>query len=310
MSIKTRVIENGTPVIFGEVLFDIFPNKKEVLGGAPFNVAWHLQGFGLKPLLISCIGSDTQGKQVIQKMQQWGMTVRGLQIDSSHPTGAVHIALNQGQPSFDIVADQAYDFIQFDRAITEILKQPVSFFYYGTLAARTPTSYATLQSLLEKTSPSIFTDINLRSPWWNKQLLTELLEGVRWLKLNEDELLILDKCLLNSCSELEVMAQILQQKFNLELLVVTLGESGAFIIDSNQKVMSCDLVPVKNPVDTVGAGDAFSAVTLFGLIQGWEYPLILQRAMAFAAKICQIQGATISSPDFYKEQLKQWNANE
>lgn len=310
MGINTKVIEHGTPVIFGEVLFDIFPNKKEVLGGAPFNVAWHLQGFGLKPLFISCIGSDAQGKEIVQRMQQWGMTVRGLQINPKYPTGSVHITLNQGQPTFDIVAHQAYDSIKLDKAISEISQQPISIFYHGTLAVRESTSFTTLQSLLQKTSPSIFIDINLRSPWWSEQLLSGLLEGVRWLKLNEDELLVLDKHLLRSRSELEGAALKLQQKFNLELLIVTLGASGAFIIDSNQKVMSCDLIPIQELVDSVGAGDAFSAVTLFGLIQGWKYPLIFQRAMVFAAKVCQMQGATVSNIDFYNEQLKQWNANE
>ncbi len=310
MGIKTRVIEHGTPVIFGEVLFDIFPNKKEVLGGAPFNVAWHLQGFGLKPLFVSCIGSDPQGKEIVQRMQQWGMTVRGLQIDPGFPTGSVHITLNQGQPTFNIVAHQAYDSIKLDKAMSEISQQPVSIFYHGTLAVRESTSLTTLQSLLQKTSPSIFVDINLRSPWWSEQLLSGLFEGVRWLKLNEDELLALDKHLLRSRSELDGAALKLQQKFKLELLIVTLGESGAFIIDSNQKVMNFDLIPVQELVDSVGAGDAFSAVTLFGLIQGWKHPLIFQRAMDFAAKICQMQGATVSNIDFYKEQLKQWNANE
>ena len=100
------------PVLFGEVLFDVFPPGTQVLGGAPFNVAWHLQGFGLRPLLISSVGADDRGKQIKKRMQEWGMETSGLQTDEQHPSGIVQVSFNNGQPSYEILSDQAYDFIK------------------------------------------------------------------------------------------------------------------------------------------------------------------------------------------------------
>jgi len=100
------------PVMFGEVLFDMFPDGSVVLGGAPFNVAWHLQAFGLSPLLISRVGADALGRQVSAAMQEWGMDRSGLQLDSAHPTGTVSISFSDGEPKFDIVPNRAFDYIE------------------------------------------------------------------------------------------------------------------------------------------------------------------------------------------------------
>ena len=97
----------GRPAVFGEVLFDRFEDGSSVLGGAPFNVVWHLQGFGLEPLLISRVGNDRLGEQVIAAMESWGMDTRGIQFDKDHPTGTVNVTLNNGQPTFDIVPERA-----------------------------------------------------------------------------------------------------------------------------------------------------------------------------------------------------------
>ena len=99
------------PMVFGEVLFDCFPDGREVLGGAPFNIAWNLQAFGLSPLFISRVGDDNLGCHIQKKMVSWGMDTRGLQLDQRHPTGKVQIELTEGEPRFTILPDQAYDYI-------------------------------------------------------------------------------------------------------------------------------------------------------------------------------------------------------
>ncbi len=153
---------NSHPVIFGEVLFDVFPDGTAVLGGAPFNVAWHLQGLGLAPLLVSRVGKDKWGDQILRKMDQWGMDSSGVTRDSVYPTGMVSVSLDAGQPSFDIVQDVAYDNISPDIVRSLYQHDYYSILYHGSLINRTAVSARTL-SLLRQTAPGIFVDINLRS---------------------------------------------------------------------------------------------------------------------------------------------------
>ncbi len=126
----------GRPVVFGEVLFDTFPDGAAVLGGAPFNVAWHLQGFGLDPLFISRIGDDEPGTRVLDTMRAWGMDIRGLQVDSERPTGKVQVSFDNGQPGFSILPDQAYDFIDLEAAAGAAARAVPALLYHGSLIAR------------------------------------------------------------------------------------------------------------------------------------------------------------------------------
>ena len=193
---KKMVDQNhkNRPLIFGEVLFDNFPDGASVLGGAPFNVAWHLQGFGCHPLLISSVGKDALGEKVLSTMNSWGMDVSAVQVDEKHPTGSVQIDLVEGQPSFRILPDQAYDYIAPD-VVDHILSsvQP-ALLYHGSLAVRNNISRDTLASLQENLNVPVFVDINLRPPWWDKLLLEQILKEASWAKLNEDELLEMNGC--------------------------------------------------------------------------------------------------------------------
>ena len=124
-------------VIFGEVLFDRFPDGSRILGGAPFNVAWHCQAFGLSPLLISRVGNDPLGREVRSAMIAWGMDTSGLQLDSTHATGVVDVDIHDGEPSYNIVEDSAWDFID-NQATPAIDNQGI--LYHGSLATRNPVS--------------------------------------------------------------------------------------------------------------------------------------------------------------------------
>jgi len=181
---KTILDKKTVPVIFGEVLFDIFPDGNQILGGAPFNVAWHLQGFGAQPLMISAVGDDDLGRDILGRMSHWGMETSGIQVDIEHPTGIVKVIMNQGDPSYDVVQDSAWDFIQSGPALEAIESQSVSMLYHGSLAARSHTSRQTLASIRKMEIAPVFIDVNLRPPYWKQGQLEELLAGASWIKLN------------------------------------------------------------------------------------------------------------------------------
>lgn len=279
------------PVIFGEVLFDCFPDGRSVLGGAPFNIAWHLQKLSCVPLLISSIGKDSRGDSVRSTMQQHGMDISGLQTSEQYPTGQVAVKLQDGQPSYDIVTDQAYDHISAQEALDTLSEQPPALIYHGSLALRRTTSKATLDALLKKTNAPVFLDINLREPWWEMSLLETILQRATWVKLNDEELCIASRQDISDGPELKTYAKKLFVDCQLERLIVTRGEHGAFVLDKDG-IVEGQPVLVENVVDTVGAGDAFSAVTIAGILQNSPIRETLNNALAFAAKICQQRGAT------------------
>ena len=285
----------GQPLIFGEVLFDCFPDGNDVLGGAPFNVAWHLQGFGLRPRVVSRLGDDPLGAQVLRAMEGWGMDESLIQRDPDHPTGRVEIRMDGGGHSFEILPDQAYDHI----APIELHDTP-SLLYHGSLAARSPSSRDALGALRGYDLPP-FVDINLRAPWWELAEVNDLLAGARWVKINDEELMAIE----GDGSPL-VQAQSLRRRLGCEALVVTRGADGALIV-TERETIDGPPVRVESIVDTVGAGDAFAAVTILGLHRGWPLAVTLQRALEFGAELCRRRGATIDDPSVYQELLDQWN---
>ena len=170
----------AVPVIFGEVLFDCFPDGNSVLGGAPFNVAWHLQAFGLAPLVVSSIGDDDLGEKVLSAMKSWNMNTAGMQSDSVHPTGSVDIEFHNGEPQYTIVEQRAYDHI--DAALLPSLPAN-SLLYHGSLALRNQVSREALTTLKAQHDSTIFMDVNLRDPWWDKQFVLELANDADWVCL-------------------------------------------------------------------------------------------------------------------------------
>lgn len=289
------------PVIFGEVLFDCFAGGHDILGGAPFNVAWHLQGFGQQPLLISRIGDDALGEQVMQRMQAWGMDTAGVQRDPTYPTGRVNIVQQGASHTFDILPDQAYDHIDADAARRVLLDVNVALLYFGTLARRMPESAAAMDQLQEQGYP-IFVDVNLRPPWWQRNDVEALLRQARWFKLNDEELRELQG--VEPGREAEAARTMLDQ-CGLEMLVFTRGALGATLLTRDEEV-SGRPPPVRQMVDTVGAGDAFSSVVILGLLNGWPLEQTLQRALAFGSRISEQRGATALDGDLYEQYQESW----
>ncbi|MBL1278582.1 MAG: carbohydrate kinase [Ectothiorhodospiraceae bacterium] len=289
--------------MFGEVLFDHFPDGQSILGGAPFNVAWHLQGLGCSPLLLSSVGSDTNGDNVNNTLREWKMDVSGLQRCQNYPTGQVTVQLENGQPSYHIVPDQAYDHISNEEALRVVKKMatsslPPSMIYHGSLALREPHCRKTLDILLKETNAPVFLDLNLREPWWESSFVESMLKRATWVKLNDEELCEVTGHEMTDGPGLQHHAKELLTLCGFERLIVTRGERGAFVLTADG-IIEGSPAPVDQLVDTVGAGDAFCAVTMAGLLQDWPAQVTLDRALAFASAICQQRGATQNNPVLY-----------
>ena len=296
-------------LIFGEILFDCLPDGQEILGGAPFNVAWHLQGFGTQPMMLSSVGGDDRGETALRMIRDWGMQTKGIQISTVHPTGVADIFINKetGEHEFDLKPERAYDHIDFAPFETFDFSD-FTVLYHGTLALRCETSHSTLEKLQEVSNLPIFVDLNLRSPWWEPQLLPEVLRRARWVKLNRDELSIVAGRQFDGRDDLLGTAKAIASEYQLEQLIVTLGADGAFLVDDSGTVFQADSTVESNDglVDTIGAGDAFSSVCLMGIANNWDPKRTLERAVSFAAKICGISGATKSDTSLYSAQLESW----
>ena len=284
----------GRPCIFGEVLFDHFPDGTRVLGGAPFNVAWHLQAFGQRPRFISRVGRDPEGEAVREAMRTWGMDTKGLQIDPRHPTGWVSVLFDNGDPSYDIVHPCAYD------AIEELPQDRVGcgLLYHGTLALRDAISRQSAEALRAGGPEAVFVDVNLRPPWWHRDRVLSMVRRANWVKLNCDELELL--------SHSERGAEGFLDDHDLQGLVVTRGSDGAELLTADgarHTVRPRDHVDV---VDTVGAGDAFASVIILGLAEAWPLDTTLQRAQAFASALVGQRGATVTDANFYRPFVDAW----
>lgn len=296
------------PIIFGEILFDCFPDGHNVLGGAPFNVAWHLQGFGLSPLVISAVGDDTLGARIKSAMLDWGMDLSGLQTNHL-PTGSVQVSFNDGEPSYDIVADRAWDAIDATQAGAAVQDLPVMLLYHGTLALRSHDSRVALETLRDGLNLPTLVDVNLRPPWWQQEVVRGSLSQARWGKLNDHELRAASDSEGLPDADLATMAQNLRARHGLDLLVVTEGARGALLVTSTEVIHEAPPA-VSNIVDTVGAGDAFSAVLVVGLLQDWPLQLTLRRALQFAADIVTQRGATNNDPALYQRHRQRWQEKQ
>jgi len=291
-------MQPARPVIFGEVLFDCFDDR-EVPGGAPLNVAWHLHALGWNPLLISRVGMDDAGRAITTLMRDWGMDTTGLQRDMQHPTGRVEIAMKGKSHTFDILADQAYDYIAPEAARCAVNLRQCGVLYHGSLALRGKSRDA-LDRLSDAVEAPLFLDINLRDPWWDKDDVLGMIQRASLLKLNEDELALLKPDSLRDVS-IEESARKVRAEWELDALWITMGKAGALYTSAEVDALRIPLDDRDAPVvDTVGAGDAFSSGLLGGFLKGASPEETARCATALATRICGQQGATAMTPEVYE----------
>lgn len=283
--------------IFGEVLFDRFPDGRRVLGGAPFNVAWNLAALGAEPLLISRVGTDEEGDSVRNAMRVRGLDTRGLQVGAGEHTGRVQVTIEDGEPAYDIVHPVAWDAIEPPDPAPRC-----GLLYHGSLALRSERSRRALEALREAGPDTVFVDVNLRDPWWDRAAVLRLLEGAQWAKFNEAEL----ELLAAPGEDPESRARETLDRYGLQALLLTGGESGARLFTADGQRLETSPAGRVEVVDTVGAGDAFSSVTLLGILRGWPLQTVLDRAQSLASAVVGQRGATVHDPAFYKPFADAW----
>jgi fructokinase len=293
-------------VLFGEILADVFPDRS-VLGGAPFNVARHLKAFGRNPVLLTRVGDDELGRNVLLTMKRSGMATGGVQSDKIHPTGQVKVHLENGGHRFEILPAQAYDFI--NPAVARMVRLPLTpaLVYFGTLAQRHDISRRALTTLLRSTAAAKFLDINLRAPWYDKNTLSFSLQASDIVKLNNEELGVLAEMFDLPPANSQAQVEELISRFNLDQVVVTCGAEGAWQMNREGKVIEAAASKqLASVVDTVGAGDGFAAVYMLGLLRRWPVAKTLKRANTFAAALCEIRGAIPDTAEFYEPYIREW----
>jgi len=293
------------PILIGELLFDLLPDGQAVPGGAPFIVAWHLRGFGWDPLLISAVGTDAYGETMLGILRDWGLDTSGIQRCQIAPTGTVQVRLEQGQPTFHIPPDLAFDYLELEHALA-VVKDALkdagsgSLVYHGTLAARTPASRQFLSSFLDQVAMPVLVDVNLRDPYWDQAFVQEVVQRCDYLKVNQAEFEILMGTQANPTT-----VQELCRRYGVDSAIVTLGSQGA-ILGTAEQVWIGDPVPVTHLVDTVGAGDAFTSVWILGTLLGWDPEVCLQRGLAFSARMCENPGGTSLDRGLYAQFRQVW----
>ena len=294
-------------LLFGEILIDRFPDR-DVLGGAPLNVACHLHAFGCAPVLVSRIGQDAEGARLLQTMESAGLSTHGIQLDSVYPTGVVAVHLGAEGHRFNIVPNQAYDHIHPRLARMAALAANPRMVYFGTLAQRAD-SHRALRHMLRATSGERFFDVNLRDPWIYGERLHWSLRHADIVKANNDELDRIAQLMNMDESGAETQARALIERYQLRGMLITCGGAGAWWLERGGEKISIMPDKAVDVVDTVGAGDAFSSVFMFGLLREWDMPVTLMRAQQFASAICGIRGAIPEHGDFYEPFIRQWSGD-
>lgn len=271
----------------GEVVWDVFSDR-EVLGGAPLNVAYNLTTLGLDVNLISRIGDDLPGRRTLDELKKLHVSARGVQQDPDYPTGRVTVTVSNNEPSFEIVAPAAWDAIAIEPA-RKIAGESPFVLVFGTLAQRSATSRETIRALWKLADFRCY-DVNLRPPFTTQDLVHDSLAVAEVVKVNREELKILGAWFKTEAEDARESAAALRAKFTINTLVVTSGSDGSWVL-CEQGFFSHPGFPVA-VVDTVGAGDDFFAAIIACRLAGMEWPDILARANRRGAFVASRSGAT------------------
>lgn len=276
---------------FGELLWDLLPNGK-VLGGAPANFIYRINSFGDNGTLLSKVGKDKAGKEAREALKNLGVSDENVQTDYEFPTGSVKVKIdNYGNADYNIITDVAYDHIEINAEMMDAFGQ-ADCVCFGTLVQRYGISKNTLRELIHESSEVVkFLDINLRKKCYTAASIEDSLRMTNILKTNDEELLI-TKDLLNLKHEnLKELAQETIEKYNLEIILCTLGANGAFCL-TNEDVFYYDPGYQISLGDTVGSGDAFSAGFVHYYMNGYPIDEALRFGNAAGAMVATTTGAT------------------
>lgn len=304
----------------GEVLWDVYPDQA-LFGGAPANFAVHASYLGADGRIVSAVGADSLGDDALRWLADNRQSCETILVDSQHPTGNVQVILDaQGCPTYHFAPDVAWDHLVFPDRYLELASR-CDAICFGTLAQRSEASARAIGQLLDATSPDALRvfDVNLRQHFYSRSVVEQSLQRANVLKLNHEELPVVLELLEFPLSGVDVLnldrvtsdtipqakalkyqaaCEPLIEHYGLSTLALTLGAMGSMVY--HRGLWDCQPSKPIQAIDTVGAGDAFSAALVMGLLHGEPLAQIHSRASKIAAFVCTQRGAVPLPPDFLR----------
>ena len=289
---------NEIVVGMGEALWDVLPEGKKI-GGAPANFAYHVSQFGLPSCVVSAIGDDALGKEIIENFTSKGLDQ--LIAEVPYPTGTVQVEIDQtGIPLYDIKENVAWDNIPYTEHLDALAKRTKAV-CFGSLAQRNLVSRETINHFLD-TMPKdddslIVFDVNLRQGFYNKKILCKSMQNCNILKINDEELITVSSMFGYPGIDLQDKCWILLGKYNLKMLILTCGINGSYVFTPGN--VSFQPTPKVEVADTVGAGDSFTAAFIASILKGKSVTEAHTIAVKTSAYVCTQKGAMPILPPEY-----------
>jgi fructokinase len=284
-------------VCYGEVLFDLFPTHKKI-GGAPLNVALRMKSLGVQSKIISKVGLDEEGQEIMDYLQSKEIDINYIQKSKEYKTGVVHVMINEkGNASYDIAYPSAWDKIDVNDNMIQAVSEADAFIF-GSLVCRDEVSRLTLMTLLEKAKYKIL-DANLRAPYYTLDILVDLMNKADFIKLNDEELKEISVKMNSPYNSFEQNIKFIAEKTNTNQICVTKGAFGAVLYNNGKFYYNSGYFV--NVIDTVGAGDSFLATLIVRLLRGKSPQKSLNYACAIGALVAASEGA---NPQILDKQVK------
>ena len=289
---------NEIVVGMGEALWDVLPEGKKI-GGAPANFAYHVSQFGFPSCVVSAIGDDALGKEIIENFTSKGLDQ--LIAEVPYPTGTVQVEIDQtGIPLYDIKENVAWDNIPYTEHLDALAKRTKAV-CFGSLAQRNVVSRETINHFLD-TMPKdddslVVFDVNLRQGFYNKEILCKSMQNCNILKINDEELITVSRMFGYPGIDLQDKCWILLGKYNLKMLILTCGINGSYVFTPGN--VSFQPTPKVEVADTVGAGDSFTAAFIASILKGKSVTEAHSIAVKTSAYVCTQKGAMPILPPEY-----------
>ncbi len=281
---------NGIVVGMGEALWDVLPEGKKI-GGAPANFAYHVSQFGLPSCVVSAVGEDPLGHEILENFKSKGLRYQIEEVP--YPTGTVQVEIDQsGVPQYEIKENVAWDNIPYTALLEQLAEKSIAV-CFGSLAQRNVVSRNTINRFLdaipEENEPLIVFDVNLRQGFYNKEILCNSMERCNILKINDEELVTISRMFGYPGIDLQDKCWILLGKYNLKMLILTCGINGSYVFTPGK--VSFQPTPKVEVADTVGAGDSFTAAFIANILKGKSVAEAHACAVQTSAFVCTKQGA-------------------
>lgn len=275
---------------FGEIIWDVFPTGP-LMGGAPFNFAAHASKLGAEVYMASAVGSDDLGKGALNNADKYGVKKDFIGVNDKKTGQCLVLFDVNNQPSYDIVDNVAYDYIDYNDKMSDIEFDAVCF---GTLAIRHQYNKDSIKEILNKTKhKEVLTDVNIRKPFSSKESVLFSLESATILKVSDEELpVVLDYAFGIAESDYKKAARLFSEKYNnIKLVIITLGSKGSYVYDVKNKEEFSTGCPDVKVISTVGAGDSFSAAFMVSYLSGKSIPECLEKATEVSTYVVMHEGA-------------------